>query len=64
MACDHPDAFSSGLPEKGIDLQMRYDLGRGSYLNLNYTMIDIDLTLGGQSVMAWRQPKDCGMHFD
>ena len=38
------------IENKGIDLQMRYNLGRGSSLNLSYTMIDIDLMLGGQSV--------------
>ena len=46
---------------KGVELQMRYDLGRGSYLNMNYTMIDISGTIDGSTpAIPWRQPKDYG----
>ena len=45
---------------KGAELRMRYDLGRGSYLSLNYTMIDINIMLDDQYINAWRQPKDYG----
>ena len=49
------------IENKGVELQMRYDLGRGSYLNMNYTMIDISGMLDdNQPVVPWRQPKDYG----
>ena len=43
---------------KGVELQMKYDFGRGTYLDMNYTHVNVDLRDPDQ--VAWWEPERIG----
>ncbi len=46
---------------KGFELQMKYDFGRGTYLSMNYSYIDLDMWDNNQQyVAAWWQARQLG----
>ena len=46
---------------KGVELQMKYDFGRGTYLSMNYTYQNVELFDANlSSYVPWYEPKQLG----
>ena len=46
------------VTKKGIELQMKYDFGRGTFISMNYTHLNFDLANPDRNV--WEEPKRLG----
>ena len=53
--------FDSNTKNRGVELQMKYDFGRGTYLSMSYTYIDLELRgPNGQRLSHYYMPSQLG----
>jgi len=51
-------ANADSVKRYGVELQIKYDFGRGTYLSMNYTQLNVDV--GGSGADAWMEPTRLG----
>jgi len=57
-------ANADSVKRYGVELQMKYDFGRGTYLSMNYTQLNVDVdkdvAVGESGADTWMEPKRLG----